>query len=94
MITTNILATLSFILITNWTGVVVDGRELGYVATNHVSKIDWQGKSYEFILKTVPSEIARWKPTVSTNWVMYMTNIGITNDFHLFRAVPHPNTWR
>lgn len=53
--------TLAFVLITNWTGVVFEKQELGYVATNHTLKVQYEGKAFEFQLKCVPSNKAVWR---------------------------------
>ena len=67
--------------ITNWTGVIADGKELGYVATNHVAVLYYQGATNEFKLKTSQSEIAKWRTNVlpwATNWIYWM-GMAITN---------------
>lgn len=37
---TNLIAKLTMVLATNWTGVVKDGKELGYVTTNVVLRVE------------------------------------------------------
>lgn len=60
---TNLLSelSLSFVLITNWTGHVVGDMELGYVATNHNLSWKYETNRYVHTMKTVPSEIAAWR---------------------------------
>jgi predicted HAD superfamily hydrolase len=42
---TNAIATvtITLILVTNWTGDTFNGKELGFVATNHVASVMYQG---------------------------------------------------
>lgn len=70
---------LSFMLITNWTGHIVGGNELGYVATNH--NLSWQYESNNFVhtMKTVPSEIAVWRQRYVWNGTNFPDGIIITN---------------
>lgn len=60
---TNSIATIaiSLMLTTNWTGVKFNGKELGYVATNHVATVVYQGETNQYTLKTVASEKAEWR---------------------------------
>ena len=50
---TNLLSAISltFVLLTNWTGVVNGPNELGYLATNHVLTVTYDGGTNEFLLK-------------------------------------------
>ena len=68
---TNAIITISLVLTTNWTGVQDNGKELGYVSTNHVAQVMYQGATNEYILKTCASEKARWRDTK----IMSATNI-------------------
>ena len=85
---TNLLAqiTISLSLITNWTGHVFEGKEVGYVATNHVATVLYQDVTNQYTLKTTVSEIAVWRKaeprqylTVTNGWnyvfPLTMTNI-------------------
>jgi len=65
--------------VTNWTGVSRDGKELGYVATNHVGIVYYQGATNEFALKTTVSEAARWRITGPTAWSNSIWGGAITN---------------
>lgn len=79
---TNLLSelSLSFVLITNWTGHVVGDMELGYVATNHNLSWTYETNNYVKTMKTVPSEIAAWRTnqtrlfivtnSVSPQWII------------------------
>ena len=51
-------------LATNWTGVINQKQELGYVVTNHIANITYQNEVSHFTLKTVASDIAVWRPLV------------------------------
>jgi hypothetical protein len=73
---TNLIAQLSIslALTTNWTGYTFNGKELGYLATNHIATIGYECQSHTYTLKTTPSEIAVWrKAEPLINW----TNIYI-----------------
>ena len=48
-------------LVTNWTGYTFQGRELGYVATNHIADVFYQGATNSFTMKTTPSDTAVWR---------------------------------
>lgn len=68
--------TLRLETITNWTGVLQNGQELGYVATNHVAVVYYQGATNEFTLKTTASETAKWRPSVAIKYnAGNMTNV-------------------
>jgi hypothetical protein len=70
---TNILTSIviTFVLITNWTGVQFNGKELGYTVTNHVAVITYQGGTNQFTLKSGASDVAVWRTPIPS---MYMTN--------------------
>jgi hypothetical protein len=67
--------TVALVLITNWTGVTFNNKELGYVATNHILTVDYQGGTNQFTLKTVASERAVWRQAQP------MQGIAITNNY-------------
>lgn len=52
---------ISLVVITNWTGVQLGTKELGYVATNHVANVCYEGEKYEFPIKTTGSDVAVWR---------------------------------
>jgi len=70
---------LSFSVFTNWTGHQFDGKELGYVATNHVLTATYEGKEYSYTLKATASDVAVWRPSllVPTNDCFFYTNVVI-----------------
>jgi hypothetical protein len=55
------LAIVWLVAVTNWTGHRVGTNELGYVATNHVLKCEYQGQSYDFTLKSEPGVVMVWR---------------------------------
>ena len=70
---TNLLSAklaISLTLATNWTGVTFEGKELGYVATNHIATVTYECQEHEMVLKRVPSSIAVWRPLAT----FYLTN--------------------
>lgn len=71
-------------LVTNWTGVKFNDKELGYIATNHVATVAYQGETNQYTLKTVASEKATWRPSPQFAWA---TNLywgrGLTNIIYL-----------
>ena len=73
---TNLLSAklaISLTLATNWTGVTFEGRELGYVATNHIATVTYECEEHEMVLKKTPSNIAVWRPTP----FLYITNVTV-----------------
>lgn len=64
---TNLLATIAvqLSLATNWTGVYFGTNELGYVLTNHEAVVVYQRETNKFLLKSVPSNIAVWRPQMT-----------------------------
>ena len=74
---TNILAQISVALVgvTNWTGVQFNTQELGYVATNHVLTVVYQGETNQFTLKTAPSDKAVWRQHVAAWNNQYQTHL-------------------
>ncbi len=60
---------------TNWTGTQFNGRELGYVATNHIASVVYQGATNEYTLKTVASEIAKWRTVEPTRPQIFWYNV-------------------
>ena len=75
-------------LITNWTDVQFSGKQLGYVATNHVAIIVYQGATNEFVLKSVASEKAVWRNYPAQMWV---TNAIVqqTNWIYIHSQIPN-----
>lgn len=83
---TNLVAQLVVVLTlgTNWTGTVKDGQELGYLTTNHVATVTYQGESKEFVLKSVPGNVAVWR-SQPINEVRYLRETRyLTNTLPLF----------
>ena len=74
---TNLIAELSIALIcvTNWTGKFAGTNELGYVSTNHVATIRYDGSERTIELKSVPSNLAVWRPMEVISWESVRTNI-------------------
>lgn len=77
---TNKLAqiTVSLMLITNWTGVQFNNKELGYVATNHVATVSYQDTTNQYTLKSVASNKATWRETqmiTNISTLYYFTNL-------------------
>ena len=76
---------------TNWTGVVVQERELGVVLTNHTAVVEYRGKRTEVVLLTELGEVAVWreplvfKDSGETNFIQWVhplyisTNLWATN---------------
>lgn len=69
---TNTIAqfTVSLLLATNWTGVSFKDKELGYVVTNHVATVVYEGKTNDFTLNTVASDKAVWRDYKMQPWVV------------------------
>lgn len=90
---TNLLVSITLMITTNWTGYEFGGRELGYLVTNQVAHIEYQGTTNELSIISEAGDVALWrrKPMLSvTNyWIPnlrwnYWTNqnIWITNAIH------------
>jgi hypothetical protein len=65
---------------TNWTGVVSSGKELGFVVTNYVAQIVYDGGTNYLTVKTTVSDIAKWRTPCAPNggfpteWKLIITN--------------------
>lgn len=90
---TNLIAQLivTLTLATNWTGTVKDGQELGYVVTNHVATVTYEGTSNVFTLKSVPGNVAVWRPAQTSGvlWLYpgpgaYITNMNVPGLGHYY----------
>jgi len=46
---------------TNWTGYNFQGKELGFVVTNHIAQITGNEVTNRIQLKSIPSKIAVWR---------------------------------
>lgn len=68
---TNLIATLSLVLFTNWTGFRDGNRELGVLATNHVATIHYAGATNQFTLKTTYSNIGAWRTNESVIYIFH-----------------------
>lgn len=89
---TNLIASIviSLNLSTNWTGMNEGTNELGYVLTNHIATVVYEGQTNQFTLKSVPSGMAVWRPHVPNAFIQTATNfwfhhsptIYLTNTFH------------
>ena len=68
---------------TNWTGVSFQGKELGYVVTNHVATVTYLDTTNQFTLKTDTSNRAEWRPAETSIggfiFPWHSTNIVFTN---------------
>lgn len=83
---TNLIAQLVVFLTlgTNWTGSIRDGQELGYIVTNHVATVTYDGEVKQFTLKSVPGNVAVWRPQ-PVNEVQYLREtVYLTNTLPLF----------
>ena len=60
---------------TNWTGIQFQGRELGYIVTNHVTHIEYKGVTNDFTLLTESGSVAVWRTNTHAQW---WTNVPIT----------------
>jgi hypothetical protein len=60
---------------TNWTGVANGTNELGYVTTNHQAQVIYEGATNLFLLKSVPTSIAVWRPVVPITNGFTLTNL-------------------
>jgi len=81
---TNLIASIVITLtvVTNWTGHHNKSLELGYIVTNHVANLTYEGETHAFQLKSVPSENAVWRPRtllLLTNAPGWFNLPGITN---------------
>lgn len=52
---------ISLVLSTNWSGHFYQQQELGYVVTNHVAEVRYQGTTNRFTLKSDASNTALWR---------------------------------
>jgi len=83
---TNIVATVALIISTNWTDQIHDEKQLGFLVTNHVATVIYQGETNIFTLKqdTGPFVWGGTKKVTGSNvfgethtWC-YITNGGFT----------------
>lgn len=101
---TNLVAEIvvTLTLVTNWTGLNHGTNELGYVATKHTATVTYEGEPHEFELKTVPSNIAVWRPNQNqilkwdggTNLLwrsIVITNNAIFTNNAIWHVNPHDN---
>jgi len=58
---TNLVAELTLVLATNWTGYNFNEKELGFVFTNHIAIVKYETNTYPFTLKSTASSIAVWR---------------------------------
>jgi UDP-N-acetylglucosamine transferase subunit ALG13 len=74
---TNLICKLILVLSTNWTGGVLNNKEVGVVVTNHVVEITYEGKTNDIVWCVSPSDRFVLRPLQ-----VQTTNIGtliITN---------------
>ena len=73
---TNLLATLTIVAITNWTGYIVpSGQEAGIVCKQHIASIPYKGKTNTMVLFTEPTKKAVFRdPLTVTNSILIGTN--------------------
>lgn len=91
MTNTTLAVAVSLVLSTNWTGwkrFSPEGDlELGIVETNHMAKVTYEGKDYEFKLKSVPGGIAVWRTNqISWGGLENWTNIIWIPDTNFFQT--------
>lgn len=82
---TNIIATIAVFLTTNWTQVGTfhptgGGKqtvEQATIVTNTAVRFQWEGKSFEFILSSLPGPVIgeRKGPLVKDVWTNWQTNV-------------------
>ena len=70
-------------VVTNWTGYTFQGKELGYVATNHDASIGYQGATNTYTLKTTTSDQAVWRDSHAIIWTTNAMPIYIYNNTQL-----------
>lgn len=60
---TNTIASVLIVstLVTNWTGVPKDGRELGYLSTNQTALVTFRGKTTGLLVADDVSTVAVWR---------------------------------
>lgn len=97
---TNLVASIAISLVihTNWTDVIEQDNELGFLVTNHVAQIEYAGHKTNVVLLTELSGIAVWRPVLIwkshgpayTNYVplwietnIISTNFTVTNYLNL-----------
>lgn len=78
---TNIISSfvVSLLVVTNWTGSIHEGKELGFVQTNHVLTAIYKGTTKHQQLKTDLSNIAVWREPEHEFKVYWNTNLFYTN---------------
>ncbi len=92
---TNLITILSLTLATNWTGILVGTNEMGYVSTNHSLTVHYDGTEHTFTLKSVPSNVAVWRPTQRWGEPIYLTNFPNIWTNRSPWAIPAPtNIWQ
>jgi hypothetical protein len=67
---TNLLAIATITVVTNWTGVTSQGKELGYLSTNHDITLSYQKTTNVVQAKRELSSVAVWREQqfITTNW--------------------------
>ena len=78
---------LTFVLVTNWTGVVNGPNELGYVSTNHVLTVIYEGATNDFQLKQTVSDVAVWRKALAKAYGGSMTNWNVMPYFEYHNLV-------
>jgi hypothetical protein len=96
------------VLVTNWTGHVQNGRELGAVCTNHILTVVYEQETNVFNLKCVSADWHVWRPVapITNTWGSYvLTNYGpwvipsppstlwITNETHSYLTNVSVGRW-
>ena len=76
---TNLLATLTIVAITNWTGYIApSGQEAGIVCKQHTANIVYKGKTNTMVLLAEPTKRAVFKPVIIVP-TYNITNLWLTN---------------
>lgn len=73
---TNLIVSLVISFSTNWTGVVTQNQELGYVVKEDRYATEYEGEKKQFVLKTELTDRAIWRPVPNG---IALTNFCTTN---------------
>lgn len=95
---TNLTAISVIILSTNWTGIVVEKKELGYITTNTQAIVCFDGLTNRFELKKELGSVALWRDEVKpVDWTKAWGGLwlppGVSNIMiysNMFYTVPEP----
>ena len=77
---TNLIASITTVIVTNWTGVTHDFQELGYIQTNHQLTVVYDGTTNRYTIKTEHGNVALWQMSQLMNIsTLTITNMWVTN---------------